>query len=500
LHIPIEGKRFVKKKIGKIILFVVCSLVAYAAISAALRSWEEKKLKREIADIRRTLREQGFKTEMADFKITTDPTMRARVKTLLALGYEPQLDTNDDRLDFRPVITNGSATVMWKQDSLPLGTNTYQWADFRATLDKERERLDAACDAALAGPIQFDMDLRNHADPWIDNLPHLHHLSQTFGNRVLLALHDGHPDEAWINLLATTRLVTAWKVEPALISHGVRSAMADDTFAVTWQALQFSHWPDDRLSVLQTEWESADFLTNLSESMGLVRVDDIATCQKLSELPLSGIFSLSGLKMATARSWGAGYQDAKYDLQQMLYRGNMALTDEKNLLLYFRDRELELRHAIQSPSWEQMRVQPGITNPPPFTSPSPDVGAWIRPDFPLAFRLTAVVAAAETERRMLITAIALERYRGKYGAYPPILKPLAPEFVKAVPLDFMDGQPLRYRPTADGHFSLYSVGLDCVDDNGKPPPPDSPRFFAIDHENKIVVTNVDIVWPAPATP
>jgi len=184
----------------------------------------------------------------------------------------------------------------------------------------------------------------------------------------------------------------------------------------------------------------------------------------------------------------------------MLYRGNMALTDEKNLLLYFRDRELELRHAIQSPSWEQMRVQPGITNPPPFTSPSPDVGAWIRPDFPLAFRLTAVVAAAETERRMLITAIALERYRGKYGAYPPILKPLAPEFVKAVPLDFMDGQPLRYRPTADGHFSLYSVGLDCVDDNGKPPPPDSPRFFAIDHENKIVVTNVDIVWPAPATP
>jgi len=30
----------------------------------------------------------------------------------------------------------------------------------------------------------------------------------------------------------------------------------------------------------------------------------------------------------------------------------------------------------------------------------------------------------------------------------------------------MDGKPLRYRLTADGHFVLYSVGLNCVDDGG----------------------------------
>jgi hypothetical protein len=61
----------------------------------------------------------------------------------------------------------------------------------------------------------------------------------------------------------------------------------------------------------------------------------------------------------------------------------------------------------------------------------------------------------------------------------------------------MDGKPLRYRLTADGHFVLYSVGLDCVDDGGNdrwrwrkypngPPSYDTPGAF-------------DLVWPRPAS-
>jgi hypothetical protein len=297
-----ESNRFVKKKIGKIILFVVCGLVAYAVISAVVHSRREKALKQEIADIRRTLREQGFKTELDDFKITTDPAMRARVATLLALGYEPKLDTNDDRLDFRPVISNGTAKVIWKQDTLPLGTKTLQWADFRAALNKERQRIDAACEAALAGPIQSEMDPNNHVNPWNDHISYLHPLSATLGSRVLLELHDGNSDTAWTNLLAATRLVTAWKVEPAPISHILRSWMADETFSLTWQALKFSHWPDDKLTVLQNEWASTDFLTNLPETMAFERVEDVDLCQKLSALPLSSIFSFPQLKRRVAQS------------------------------------------------------------------------------------------------------------------------------------------------------------------------------------------------------
>jgi len=495
-----ESNHFVKKKIGKIILIVVCGLVAYAVISAVVHSRREKELKQEIADIRRTLREQGFKTELDDFKITTDPAMRARVATLLALGYEPKLDTNDDRLDFRPVISNGTAKVIWKQDTLPLGTKTLQWADFRAALNKERQRIDAACEAALAGPIQSEMDPNNHVNPWNDHISYLHPLSATLGSRVLLELHDGNSDTAWTNLLAATRLVTAWKVEPAPISHILRSWMADETFSLTWQALKFSHWPDDKLTVLQNEWASTDFLTNLPETMGLKGAEDADLCQRLAQNPELGMWPLGDAVKKVFKSPRMAFQDAKDDLEIMNYSGPKALEDEKRLLVYYRNRKLDLQHAIQSPAWAQMRAMPGITNTTPFEYSSPFLTVLLTDHGRTMPLLATSAAVTEAQRRMLITAIALERYRGKYGSYPNSLAPLTPEILKAVPVDFMDGQPLRYRPTADGHFLLYSVGPDCIDDGGKQQSPDAPRFLTNNKGTYSVLTNVDIVWPPPAAP
>ena len=148
------------------------------------------------------------------------------------------------------------------------------------------------------------------------------------------------------------------------------------------------------------------------------------------------------------------------------------------MLLYFQNCELELRKAIQSPTWAEMSAMPGVTNAVPFKSPYPS-----RMQITMNLSGTGMnlqrmgdgmlgrAAEAEARRRILITAIALERYRGKNGAYPPALATLVPEFLKTPPVDFMDGQPLRYQLAADGHFTLYSVGLDGVDDGGKLPAP-----------------------------
>ena len=488
-----------KKKIGKIVLFIVCGLVVYAAISHFVNAWRAKQLVREIANLRRTLREQGFKTEFDDFKITTDPVMRARLAALTALGYEPKLNTNGDVLDFRPIITDGTCKVIWKQDSLILGTNDYQWAGLRAALDKEQVRLEAACDAVLAGPFQSDLDLNKNAGLWNGNIGHLARISRTFGYLVILNLHDGNPDVAWTNMLAATRLATAWNVEPAFISHIIRATMVNNNFALTWQALQFNHWPDDRLAALQNEWQSADLFTNLSEILGLERVQEFHYCQKLLPNPPTGTYPISKIAKDLLDDPSLAFREAGQNYQDRHYRGDKVLTDGKNLLLYFRDRELELRHAIQSPTWAQMRAQPGITNPPAFASPTGGMKVLVEGGSRIAFPLTAITGVAETERRILITAIALERYRGKYGAYPPILDPLTPEFLNTPLPDFMDGQPLRYRPTNDGHFILYSIGPDCVDDGGKPPPPDAPRFVTNQNGTYSALTNVDIVWPPPAT-
>src|SRR5262249_7957026 len=67
------------------------------------------------------------------------------------------------------------------------------------------------------------------------------------------------------------------------------------------------------------------------------------------------------------------------------------------------------------------------------------------------------LAQAETERRMVVAAIALERYHAAQARYPERLEELSPKYMEKVPIDFMDGKPLRYRLKADVDYLLYSV-------------------------------------------
>jgi hypothetical protein len=61
---------------------------------------------------------------------------------------------------------------------------------------------------------------------------------------------------------------------------------------------------------------------------------------------------------------------------------------------------------------------------------------------------------------------ALERYRLKHGRLPENLEELVPEFVGAVPVDPVNGQPLRYARKGARDYLLYSVGWNLKDDNG----------------------------------
>ena len=71
-----------------------------------------------------------------------------------------------------------------------------------------------------------------------------------------------------------------------------------------------------------------------------------------------------------------------------------------------------------------------------------------------------------TTARLAMAVAALERHRLANGGYPKALADLVPRFLPTVPLDPMDGQPLRYRLNADGSFTLYGVGPNHADDNG----------------------------------
>ncbi len=63
-------------------------------------------------------------------------------------------------------------------------------------------------------------------------------------------------------------------------------------------------------------------------------------------------------------------------------------------------------------------------------------------------------------------SLAVERYRQEKGAWLESLQALVlAGYVKAIPLDPYDGQPVRYRRLPDG-VVLFSVGPDRIDNSG----------------------------------
>jgi hypothetical protein len=100
---------------------------------------------------------------------------------------------------------------------------------------------------------------------------------------------------------------------------------------------------------------------------------------------------------------------------------------------------------------------------------------------------------AETDRSLTVTAIALKRYFLRHRNYPASLDALVPEFLSAIPTDYMDGKPLKYFRANDASFTLYSVGTDGRDDGGDLSLPQGLRSNDLWRRR-------DYVWPSPATP
>lgn len=430
------------------------------------------------------LRAQGFKTGLTDFDFSTGPELQAREAVLKAAAWDRNNAPFTEHPDTMEPAGDNRAIVVWEQSSLrrrspswPDGSYELSWDDFRDAVDERQPEIDAACAAILAGPVQFDLNAAHGNFMLLPHLALLKDLTETLDDRVLLALHDGNREAAWTNLMAATRLVTAWKVEPAMISHQVRFNNTRLVFGATWQALQFRGWTEDRLAHLQHEWESADFLGPLPEVQAFRRASDVQSLEQDQ----------------------AGSPEPAGELYK----------EEKRLLLFYRDREIEFRRAVQAGTWKQMRPMPGVTNEIYF---EPGTNHWGRFEMSLSQRRMRAhiegdgisflgrAAEAETERRIIITALALERYREKHQKYPEILSVLTPEFIKSVPVDFMTGDPLHYRTAKDGHFLLYSVGLDCTDNGGKIQIPSSPEErFARLRNPGLPVPESDIVWPLPAS-
>lgn len=476
--------------------------------------------RRDLEQTRRELRQQGFKTELSEFDFTTSPELHARERALtnasLAVrattpeNYARQAALREGQPNLMTVVASNAVLIVWQQPKLPAYIGGDLWLGLREALRESRAELDAACDAALSGPISFDLNASHGTHMLLRHCAVLKQLAQTLGQRAMLELHDGNPAAARTNLLALTRLVTAWNPEPAEVSHLVRFACATIAFNATWQALQSEGWTDNELAALQAEWESADFFKGLPETAAFSRAGAAALCGLERQSPLSSGMTFSDMLRMPKYAW----QALAERMRRINYRNHGSYEDEQALLLHFRDREVELRRAVQSPNWVEMRRLPGVTNLVTFRSKHPSAIqsqlnirqlslSWqMYSSQGLQGRANGLLgraAEAETCRRLVVTALALERHRRGPGAYPKALSEIAPWLLAKPPVDFMDGQPLRYQPTGDGHFVLYSVGLDGNDDGGQTAQPETQRPSYPGNRPNRLRRATDLVWPRPAS-
>ncbi len=502
-----------KAHLANLFWLVVLLLVVLGVIYAVLPSRPDATAQKAVTDTRLALRQHGFKTDLADFDFSTPPELRAREAILKAIATNRASGPPADQLNLMEIAGNNSAIVVWQQPTVKMqypswpdnGSET-SWDDLRDILNDNQTKIDAASDAIMSGPIAFNLDASHGNGMLLPHLAVLKNLTETLGSRMVLALHDGNQDAAWTNLLAATRLVTAWNPESAEVCHLVRFGDTKLVFDETWQALQTNHWPDERLARLQAEWEAANLFTNLPEITAFKRASDVAACEQDRGLNLGSRLSFKELFIGSLQFPQGLLDELRYGWERGHYLRHGSYEDETNLLLFYRDREADLRNAIQAPTWAQMRQLPGVTNEVFFQSKYQSrMQAMMNiRRISTAFQRQGAsflgrAAEAEAERRIIITAIALERYRGKHGSYPVTLDMLAPEFLKSVPGDFMDGQPLRYRLADDGHFLLYSVGQDCVDNGGQIPVQLRPNPAGLPPGALRAPPKGDIVWPLPAS-
>jgi hypothetical protein len=437
-------------------------------------------------EIRSSFHQQGFKTDLSDFDFTVPKEMSDRAAALTNKGPVNMLQPVSFLINADLLMPAGdhTAVVVWKQATLayPLGFRTYSylyntnwykadadkdvWPLERDVLEDSAPQMDAAAAALLSGSFGFNLNAAHGRYMLLPHVAEVRRCSEIFAGRTIMALHDRDQDAAWTNLLALTRLVTGWRIEPTEVSESVRFGCLQTAYNVTWQTLQAGNWTDTRLAQLQSEWESLDVLKPLPDTVAFMGASCIA------------------------------------DVERADYAG--IVEDEKALLLFYHDREVEMRRAIQSQSWTDMQRIPDITNifflfPPATNLPPRERWQVESRRFPVQLNsgglsLAGRAAEAEARRRLIITAIALERFHLHDGSYPKTLDALAPDWLKAVPLDFMNGQPLHYSLGRDGHFLLYSVGLDCKDDGGK-------LAAALDEappSGELLQHDPDIVWPLPA--
>ena len=371
----------------------------------------------------------------------------------------------------------------------------------------------------VIGTINLDFAV-DYSRGYETPLPHLATLKASailFSQTAMQALRTNDFEEAALNLNAGVDLALLWEKEPLLISTLVRNACARVAINATWEGLAREGWTDQQLAALQAKWQRLDLISSMDATQAGERafaIDAFAQARKAKSAAQLIDTWVGGSSTQTSATFGDWFGDLTKDPKAALkdayerypkfwlWKSNWSF-DEELYYVQIATAAVDASRRIQAagifaPDFAVFSAQAtNILKSHPGAKNHYFIFSTFFPDQTFA-RWMIRIADAETARRLLVTAIALKRFRLRHGAWPDTLDQMVPDFLPQVPLDFMDGKPLRYKPGTNGQYLLYSVGEDAVDNGGdaSPPPPKPGETQSTSIANFLVMC--DIVWPQPA--
>jgi hypothetical protein len=476
---------------GIILCLIVCALVV-----------PHYRAKGAVEAYRKMLKARGEKLTIAELtpSVSAEEAKNGR-EAVAAGGFAGALTNSPPLMKW---ISPGRALVGWQLTNLVTDSSTNMWLEFIATIKAQPEITERMAAVLEGGGVAYNLDYSQGFNTRLPHLAPLKRASLWLAGAAAAELHEGDTNGAWQALMTQAELGREYKSEPFIICQLVRIAIAQIGIGMTWEALQYRGWSEEQLAALQTNWESFNLMDQWELTLGMERAEDEIGFKEMrrsfneysaaSSLynnfddrvnqalinPREGIPGILGepLHYLMWRWWGS-YHEELYGMQasqaamETLRRARTNDAFIPALSAYYETATniLQKNH----PGWERQFI---------FANRVVDIIG----------RSMLKGAVAETERRMAVTAIALERYRLRHGRYPAAQADLTPDILRKVPIDFMDGKPLRYRRRDDGTFLLYSVGEDGKDSggDGSPSPTDT-------QSNKQWYRMQDIIWPAPAT-
>ncbi len=298
-------------------------------------------------------------------------------------------------------------------------------------------------------------------------LPHLaalRHFCVVLQLRASAELALGKTDTVFDDLLLMLHLADAPREEPFLISQLVRKAQFE--FALQIIAEGMTQWSDAQLQTIQARLQRFDFCADTKRALRAERA--------FFGGGMIQFFQDSSNKRALAPFFTSSGSQKDYSFEGALLTAAPAgwlYLEQANYSRLFQNHVLPqidpVKHRI-APSACQ-KAEKALNELSNHSGPA----LVFHHEFLAALLLPSVAgisqkaAFAQTGVSAAALACALERYRRMHGQYPEVLDALGASSLGNLPHDIINGEPLKYKRTADGQYSLYSVGWNETDDGGK---------------------------------